>query len=103
MSAGMIACTVYLNCNFIINCLSFKWQCKSCLEIDDSLQNSGKAFFLCGNVEEKTRYLHLHRADNWCESLECRGKIYVYAMFVNKKHQKSIKLIWTNVYTLHSV
>lgn len=33
---------------------------QTCLEIDDS----GKAFFLCGNVEEKTRYLHLHRADN---------------------------------------
>lgn len=37
---------------------------QSCLEIDDSLQNTGKAFFLRGNVEEKTRYLHLHRADN---------------------------------------
>lgn len=92
MSAGMIACTVYLNCNFMINFLSFKWQCKSCLEIDDSLQNSGKAFFLCGNVEEKTRYLHLHRADNWCKSLECRGKIYVYEMFVNKNTRRASSL-----------
>lgn len=39
---------------------------QTCLEIDDidSLQNTGKAFFLCGNVEENSRYLHLHRADN---------------------------------------
>lgn len=48
--------------------------------------NIGKVFFLCGNVEEKIRYLYFYRVDNWCKLLECRGKIYVYEMFVNKKY-----------------